>query len=70
MDPMKVLVALLVLGFLYRVSLRIWPYTKCGRCKGTGRNAGSNSCRFGMCGACGGSGRKERLGTRLFLRKH
>jgi hypothetical protein len=67
MDPLLILAAVLVLG--YYVSLWIWPYTDCGRCKGGGRNVGSTRRWFGHCGKCGGSGRKERLGTRLFRRR-
>ena len=63
------IVAALVCGAGYYVSLRIWPETTCGRCNGGGRNAGSNRKRFGKCGRCGGTGRKPRLGTRMLERR-
>lgn len=53
----------------YRVSLWLWPYTRCSRCEGTGRKGGSNAKRWGPCKKCGGSGRQERLGVRLFSRR-
>ena len=46
------------------VSLYVWPFGPCGRCHGSGRNAGSNRKRFGECKRCGGSGRRQRLGSR------
>lgn len=70
MDPLRILAAVLILGGLYYLSVRFWPYTNCGRCKGRrGKNAGSSRSRWGNCGACGGSGQKERLGVRLFFRR-
>jgi hypothetical protein len=51
------------------VSLYIWPFGPCARCKGSGRNAGSNIKRFGDCGRCGGSGRHQRLGSRTVHRQ-
>jgi DnaJ-class molecular chaperone len=51
----------------YWLSLKIWPYTGCGKCGGTGRNGGSNRKRWGYCRKCGGSGRKWRLGVRVFM---
>ena len=63
-----ILLAVIAAGS-YLVSLLLWPYTACGRCSGSGRNAGSSRKRFGTCRKCGGSGRKERLGTRVFRRR-
>jgi DnaJ-class molecular chaperone len=55
----------------YFISLRIWPETRCRRCRGSGRNAGSNARRFGRCKRCGGSGRELRRGARILdRRKH
>lgn len=65
---MGVLAAVVVIGAGYYVSLLLWPYTACGRCGGSGRNAGSSRRRFGVCKRCGGSGRKERFGVRLVRR--
>ena len=53
---------------LWVVSLYVWPFAPCGRCKGGGRNAGSNRRRFGDCGRCGGTGRRQRLGSRAVHR--
>ena len=59
------ILAAIVLGASYWVSLKVWPETTCKRCSGGGRNAGSTSKRFGRCKSCAGTGRKPRLGTRL-----
>lgn len=56
----------LVLAWL--VSLYFWPFAPCGRCAGSGRNAGSSRKRYGACGRCGGSGRRQRLGSRIVHR--
>jgi len=52
----------------YAGSLYLWPFRPCGRCKGTGRNSGSSSKRFGECKRCGGSGRRRRLGAKTIHR--
>lgn len=70
MDPLTIFAVALVLGGGYYLSVRLWPYTKCGRCSGTGKNAGSTGKRWGNCRRCGGSGRRFRFGTRLFFRRH
>jgi hypothetical protein len=44
-------------------SLYLWPFGLCGKCQGSGRNAGSNRKRFGDCPRCAGSGRRQRLGS-------
>lgn len=49
----------------YRFSLVLYPYTRCPRCKGSGRNDGSNRKRWGSCRKCGGSGKRERFGRRV-----
>lgn len=71
MEPAIVLTV--IYAACYYVSLRRWPETKCRRCHGGGRNAGSNAKRFGHCKRCGGSGRELRFGARLLdwrKRKH
>lgn len=50
------------------ISLLLWPYAPCTRCKGSGRNPGSNRGRWGNCRKCGGSGKRFRLGARLVRR--
>jgi DnaJ-class molecular chaperone len=53
----------------WAVSLYLWPLRPCGKCKGSGRNAGSNPQRFGECKRCGGSGRRQRFGSRTVHRQ-
>lgn len=50
------------------VSLYLWPFGPCAKCKGSGRNAGSTRKRFGECKRCNGSGRRQRLGSRTVHR--
>lgn len=70
MDPLTVLAGVLILAGGYYISIRLHPYTSCGRCrKRRGKNVGSSGKRWGNCGACGGSGQKERWGVRLFFRR-
>lgn len=69
MGVLIIIAGLAVAAVIYRISLRLWPFTRCGKCQGRGTNAGSNRKRFGQCRKCGGSGSKERLGTRLLLRR-
>ena len=63
------ILAAIVCGTGYYVSLKIWPDTTCKRCSGTGKNAGSTSKRFGRCKACDRTGRKPRAGTRMLTRR-
>jgi DnaJ-class molecular chaperone len=69
MAAAALILAALICGAGYYVSLRIWPETSCKRCDGSGRNAGSTSKRFGQCKRCAGTGRKQRLGTRMLERR-
>jgi DnaJ-class molecular chaperone len=61
------LIALLAFG-AYVGSLYLWPYRPCTRCKGTGRNKGSNRKRFGQCRRCGGAGMLRRIGAKTVHR--
>ena len=61
--------AALVCGAGYYVSLKVWPEKNCKRCNGGGRNRGSNAKRSGRCKPCAGTGRKPRLGTRMLKRR-
>lgn len=64
-----------VLTVSYLLSCRIWPYTNCGRCNGSGKsrsplNVGralgiSRRKAFRNCPRCSGSGRRTRIGRRL-----
>jgi hypothetical protein len=49
-------------------SLYLWPLGPCLKCKGTGRNQGSNRKRWGECRRCQGTGRRQRPGARLVHR--
>jgi len=44
------------------------PFSKCWWCKGTGRNWGSTSKRFGFCWFCERTGRRQVLGSRIVHR--
>lgn len=65
MHTLALIVLAVPAGGAYYVSLRLWPETRCRRCHGSGKNAGSNAKRWGRCRRCGGSGRRLRLGARL-----
>ncbi len=56
------------LAALNAVSLYLWPFAPCTRCKGTGRNQGSNRKRWGECTRCQGTGRRKRPGARTIHR--
>jgi hypothetical protein len=68
--PGDVLLILIGLGALaaWAISLYVHPFTRCGRCSGTGVNKGSSGKRFGLCKACGGSRRKQRFGSKTLHR--
>ena len=55
------LIALVVVAVISRWR---WPIARCRSCRGSGRNAGSNSDRWGICRRCGGSGKRIRVGAR------
>jgi DnaJ-class molecular chaperone len=59
---------LIGMGLIYigghTLSLYLWPFRKCRRCKGTGRNPGSSSSRWGQCRRCRGAGYRRRLGAK------
>ena len=55
-----------VAGGSWLVSLKLWPYTRCRWCEGTGRNSGSNSRRHGRCRWCKGKPERLRFGARMF----
>jgi hypothetical protein len=66
-DPQTLLITagvLLALG--YPVSLKLHPWRKCLRCKGSPRNFGAiYTYAWRNCGRCGGSGRELRRGVRF-----
>ena len=57
------LAALGLLAAWVVISRLFWPYKPCGRCKGTGRNLGSNDRRHGDCRRCKGARRVRRAGA-------
>jgi len=58
-------VLILALAWLWRrVSVRIWGYRKCFWCRGTGKNLGSTSSRWGSCWFGCDSGKRYRRGAR------
>lgn len=61
------LIALLAI-LAYTGSLYFWPYRPCTRCKGTGRNKGSNRKRFGQCRRCKATGSLRRIGAKTVHR--
>ncbi|MGH3432142.1 MAG: hypothetical protein ACRDQB_04825 [Thermocrispum sp.] len=61
----QLIVLILVVVGAYVLSCLLWPYTKCGRCKG-GKHPSPSGRAWRSCGACGGKGRKLRLGAHLF----
>jgi hypothetical protein len=64
LNPLGIAVVVIVLAAAWAVRARIWPYGKCPRCGGTGKNRGSTGQRWGKCRRCKGSGTRQRLGTR------
>ena len=52
----------------YGVTCWLWPFGRCRRCRGTGKNIGSTGRRYGTHKRCGGTGRRLRFGTRIARR--
>ena len=48
---MTLFLLILAAAAAYAGSLYVWPFRPCPRCKGTGRNRGSNRKRYGACKA-------------------
>jgi DnaJ-class molecular chaperone len=55
--------ALITLGYMFVCTF--WPYTNCGKCKGTSRFGSPSGKNFRLCGRCSGSGRTVRVGHRV-----
>jgi DnaJ-class molecular chaperone len=45
---------------VYVLFCRIFPYTPCRNCKGSGKSHSPSGKAFRNCGRCGGSGRRRR----------
>jgi hypothetical protein len=57
-----VLIAVAILvGWWFSVQRH--PVRRCPSCKGSKKNAGSTSLRWGACGRCGGKGEVRRFGA-------
>jgi len=63
----QVLLGLLLVFGAAAYGLDLWrrPYTRCGRCKGTGRVAWSTDKRWGPCPRCTGKPPRARIGAQL-----
>lgn len=68
LSGLGVVVVLVVLAAVWAVRVWLWPFARCPRCEGSGRNIGSNGKRWGTCRRCKGTGRRQRLGARLIHR--
>ncbi|MBN1172718.1 MAG: hypothetical protein JXA67_11140 [Micromonosporaceae bacterium] len=60
------ILALAALG--YAASCLFWPYTRCGRCEGTGKRSRKDGRVWRPCRTCKGSGRRLRVGRWLYNR--
>ncbi len=60
------LVLVLVVGYL--LGCRIWPYTNCPRCSGSGKSGSPTRKSFRNCPRCKGTGRRRRIGRRVLDR--
>ena len=64
--------ALILIGFAaitgYVISLYLWPWKPCPRCKGSGVKRGSTRKRFGPCRHCHGARHVQRPGSRYVAR--
>lgn len=54
-----------VLAAGYLLGCRIWPYTNCPRCTGTGASRSPSRKSFRDCPRCHGTGRRRRIGRRI-----
>jgi hypothetical protein len=66
--PGGLLLAAAGLSLAWALSRLLWPYKPCPRCKGSGRNPGSNNRRHGDCRRCKGTRRIRRSGARYVHR--
>ena len=62
-EGLAVLLLALALAALWRVSLWLYPWRTCPRCKGRGRIAPEGGGIHGDCGKCGTKGRLRRFGA-------
>lgn len=62
-NPLTVILLAIGIVAAYALSLFVWPWRPCPRCRGTRVNPGSNRRRYGMCTRCAGTGRTRRIGA-------
>lgn len=62
---LAVVALLLLIVLAYGLDLWRRPFTRCRRCNGTGKVAGSTSKRWGPCPKCTGKPPRYRLGAQL-----
>ena len=66
MNGYALLTAVLIIGAaVYAVDLWRRPLTRCRKCKGTGRVAGSTSKRWNYCKKCKDKPPRQRVGAQL-----
>ncbi len=62
----NLVVLALVAGILYVAACTWWPFTRCGRCRGTGKLRSPTGKAWRPCRPCDGSGTKVRFGRRVY----
>ncbi len=50
----------------YAIACWLWPFTRCGRCKGTGRRPSPTGKAWGPCRKCKGKAARIRTGRKTF----
>jgi len=53
---------------IYLIDSAIWPYTRCGRCDGTGKLGAPGGDAWRSCRRCGGKGTRVRAGRGIVQR--
>ncbi len=64
----ELVLVLIGCGAAWAAGLLLWPYSRCTRCGGSGKNSGSTGRRWGDCRKCRGTGKRQRPGSRLVRR--
>jgi hypothetical protein len=59
-------ILVLISTALYVAACAWWPFTKCGRCKGTGKRRSPSGKAWRTCRGCDGSGKHVRLDRRVY----
>ncbi|MDN5855978.1 MAG: hypothetical protein L0K86_24690 [Actinomycetia bacterium] len=60
------LLVAVVLAAGYLLACAVWPYTACGRCRGTGKRRSPTGRAWRPCRPCRGTGRRVRAGRRAY----